>query len=471
MTGDAGIGKRSRPRQTHCHIGADRAIEVGEAEETEKILGHGIRSILRNGAQLMGVHWLETGLRLLYLPVMARCLGADLYGQWAYGTAAYGLVLGLIGFGLPTLIPIRLGADREGAAPFVGLTFTLSIALALAAAVGLAVYALVGEVDPTSRTVLLCFVPALIGRSVSLWARVCFLGCERMGAYVRIATLLRSGETGCGILYLLSGGGLLGVVAIHTLFWVVEGVLGPWWLRLRLVSFTPRFDRREAAGLLRQGAVLGLGAGMFTWLTAGPVILFRHAGGEMAELGQFALALNVTMILVASVSSFYGAALPVLSRSAGRSDPRLGKFGRWTLLAAAASAGVAATLGWLLGPSVAVWALGPAYGTAGRLIGWLLLIGGLVLAPTGYGQVLLVSGRRWPGAIANLAAGITLAALFPPAVSGYGLHGAVAATGFAWLVRAILMIAWGSLQSKPLRDRAAAGDGEQPGDHDRKTGC
>ena len=203
----------------------------------------------------------------------------------------------------------------------------------------------------------------------------------------------------------------------------------------------PRFDLYQAAELLRHGAVLGLATASTTWLAAGPLLLLRHVDGDLARVGQLGLSLQITMILVASVQPFLAAALPVLSRSAAREDPRVGSFGRVTALLALLSCGVAAGLGFAFGPALMTWAFGPDFALSGKLLGPCLLIGGLIVAPSGCMQVLVLRGRRWPGAVAGGCGGLVLLAAFPPAVANWGVNGAVFAAGMAWLARAVILIA------------------------------
>lgn len=402
--------------------------------------------------------WIENGLSAAYFAAIARYLGPSLYGQWAYGVAAYVLVIGIVGFGIDTLMVLHLGRNKRDAAEFLGLMLTLRLALLGLGAVGLSIYAVTAESDPVTTVVLLMLIPALIARGVALWARVCFLGYERVGEYVKIATLSRGAEAVCGIAYLLSGGGLLGIVVVHVVFWMGEAGFGLRQVRARLTTYTFRFDRRQAADLLRQGAVLGAAAAGYTWLVAGPIMLLRLAGTDMAVVGQFAIVFNVTMILVGSAQAFFTAALPVLSRSAPPSYAG-NVYCRLTALTVAAAAIAAAAGAWMLGPPVAEWALGAHYSIAGGLIGPFMLIGGMILAPTGYAQILVLSGRRWPTAVADLAAGLCLAATLPLGSAIWGLNGAVLATAGAWMIRAGILIAW----PRPvyaLGSRAASGAGE-----------
>lgn len=412
-----------------------------------------LRSVIRNGGRLMGVTWLENLLGLAYFAVMARYLGPAQYGHWAYGTSTYGLVIALVGFGLDTLVMMELGRDRQRAAATIGLMLTLRVALLIFGAIGLGAYACV-EPDPESRLVLLLLIPALLGRGVAVWIRMCFLGHERMGDYAQVAAAVRIAEFTLGVLYLVSGGGVVGIAVLHSLCWVVEAGAGLRRIRSRLTRYRLHIEWRRATDLLAQGAVLGVTIGGDTWLISGPIMLLRYSHVGMTELGQFATGLTVTMILVGATQSFLAAALPVLSRSAPEAPSGMAAYARLIAAGSIVVAGCLAILGWLFGPSFAVWALGPSFAVTGALLAPFLLVTGVILIPTAYVQVLLVSGLKWPWVAADLAGGLWLAAAFPAAVAAWNLDGAVLATGSAWFIRAaILVVASESLvlHPRPLR--------------------
>ena len=280
--------------------------------------------------------------------------------------------------------------------------------------------------------------------------RICFIAYERMADYAKFIALFRGAEAGCGIAYLAAGGGLIGVVVLHALFWVAEAGFGLWRVRSRLTRYSLRFEWRPATELLTQGAILGLSTAGYTWLATGPIMLLRHSMIDMAQLGQFAIVSSLIMILVGSAYAFFTAALPVLSRSARHANLGMA-YGRITVLAIVAAAAAAACIGWLLAPRLVEWALGPAYALAGGLLAPFVLICGVILAPAAYAQMLLLSGERWSLALADLAAGICLAGALPPAVADWGLDGAVLATAGAWLVRAALLI--GAAEMHAFRTR------------------
>lgn len=419
---------------------------AGGARLTQRI---GIRSIIRNGALLAGSNWVEIALRTLYVVAITRFLGAELYGVWAYAAAAYGLAIGLVGFGFDTLLSIRLGTEKRDAARFVDIMLALRLGLLGLAGVGVAVYALAAEPAGIVRVTLLLTIPALLGRGLALWARALFVAYERVGIYVRMAAVLRLAEVATGVALLAAGGGLIAIVLVHAAAWLAEGAIGLRMAQRRLMPCRPRLPLGEAGELLRQGAVLGLAASFATWLTAGPLILLRHTGGDLTSLGQLALALQLTMIGVSTAQPFLAAALPVLSRSVAREDSRVTFYGAWTALASLLVFGGLAGLGHLVGPLLIVFVFGPDFALAGELLGPCLLIGGLIIAPTGYGQVLVVKGWRWPGAVAGAIGGMILLFALPPAVAQWGTYGAVFAAIAAWLVRGVILIA-----CAPARSRA-----------------
>jgi len=408
-------------------------------------LGPGARSIMINGTYLMGSGWIEYGLGLLYMVIVARYLGPEYFGIWAYCGAAYTLGIGLVGFGIDSLIPIRLGAEKRYARDFIGLTLTLRIALLGLAAVGLALYAFWGEANQTSRLVLLILIPALMGRGIADWARICFVAFERAGVYVKIAAVLKITEVGFGTLILVSGHGIFEIAVLHAACSATEAAIGLQFMRSRLTPFTPRFDGREVGAFLYQGAILGLAAALVSFLIAGPLILFRHFGDDLASVGQLAIPLRAMMILFNSALVYLLAALPVLSRSAQRGDPRVASYGKLTLLISVVVGIPAGIIGLLVGPALVTWILGPEFALAGVLLGPCLFICTLMLAPTGYAQLLLVKGHRWHGVLANGAGSLALLIGLPIGVTFWGAEGAVLAISIAWLLRAVVMVALGVL--------------------------
>ncbi len=403
-------------------------------------LGPGVRSILRNGSFQMGITVTESLLRAVYLVAIAHFIGAADYGLWAYGGASYGLLMGLVIVGFDFLIPLRIGAERSGDASFIGMTLALRLALLALAAGALAIYAFTMEPPGPARVILLVLIPALMGRGMAVWARICFLAYERLGSYLPVTVVLRALEVGLGVLWLLNGGGLMNIVFLLALIGVIEGLAGILMVRWLLTEYRFGFSLGEARAFLRKGAVLGLAGALATWLIMGPLVLLRHTTPDLALIGQVGLAMNVMMILVASAESFMGAAVPVLSRSLVRGDPRLVSYCRLTSLSSLGIAIPERYIGMVLGPPAAVFAFGPDFATAGALLGPCLLVGGIILAPTGYAQMLAARERRWPGVWASGIGSVILVLAIVPLVQAWGGYGAVAAIALAWTARGVVLM-------------------------------
>ncbi|MHC4431271.1 MAG: lipopolysaccharide biosynthesis protein [Planctomycetota bacterium] len=404
------------------------------------IMGPGVRSILRNGGFMMGANLTESALRAVYLLALVRFITPVEYGLWTYGGATYGLAIGLVIFGFNFLIANRIGADRAEAESFIAMTLVLRIGLLVMAAAGMVVYAITVEPPGLGRTILLIFIPAILGRGLGIWARICFLAYESQGAYLLVSVTLRFIEVGLGLVWLANGGSLLNVVFLHSSIWVIEGLAGIVMTRWLLTKYVFDFRTGEIILFLKKGTVLGLGGALGVWLIAGPLVLLRHVSADLVLVGQVGLALNVTMILVASVQGFMGSAVPVLSRSFAREDPRLNSYGRLTAFAALGGAVAAGAIGFAVGPPAATLALGPDFAIAGALLGPCLFIGGLILAPNGYAQILVIKGRRWPNVCANGVAGLVLLLLMAPAVGAWGGLGATAAIAMTWITRAVILV-------------------------------
>ncbi len=421
-------------------------------------IGIGIRSILKNGAYLAGSTWIETVLRTVYLLFITRMLGSELYGIWAYTLAAYGIAVGMVSFGAEQQLPLRLGASKTGAAQYVGVALTLRLVLQVVAACGIAIYALWSENAGTTQLVMLLSVPAFFGRGLSIWARSVFVGYERTALHVRLSAIFRCLEVGSGVLALLSGGGIVTLIVIHSLFWLLEGAASLAQIRRHLTPLRAELDLGLIAEMIRKGAALGMAAALASWMMAGPIVMLRHGPADLILLGQVALALQISALLVASIQPFLAAALPVLSRSASLGDARVATYGRSTILISALGTVVGAWLGYLLGPGLIVWAIGPEFETTGKLIWPSVVISGLILAPTGYGQYLLVHGYKWQGVIGGAFGAIVLTFGFSKAVGEMGAHGVMLAVAAGWLVRALVISLMGMREIRRQKNLPVGND-------------
>jgi O-antigen/teichoic acid export membrane protein len=400
----------------------------------------GIRSIVQNGSLLVGRTAFEFLARLVYLVVLARFLGPDAYGAWSYALAAYGLALGIASLGLETLVASHIGASREKGAVVIRTTVVLRLGLAMLAATVLAVFAVAAEAPGEVRTALIVAIPALLGRGMTVLAQSYFVAFEAVSAQFRVSFVLRLAEVAAGTAYLLLGGGVIGVIAIHSASWVLEALLSVRLVRRLPLAETVRLDSAVLARLLKEGAQLGLATACTAWLLAGPIILLRHESGDLAVTGQVALGLQIAAILMAGVQALMSAALPVLSRAVAAGDGRAVRYGPYVALIAIGLAAIGGLIGFAVGPWMIATLIGEPYALVGALFGPAILMVGAMVAPAGYEQAAIVVGRVWPMVLAGAMGAIAMSIVMPHSLAAFGAAGALVAAAAGWSLRAIVLI-------------------------------
>ena len=409
-------------------------------------LNQGIRSILQNGTYLAGSAWITVVLRAIYLIAITRFLGADNYGVWAYALATYAIAVGMVSFGAESLIPIRLAADKLGAAKFASAALTFRIILQAIAALAIAAFAILSEDPGITQTALFLSIPAFFGRGLAIWAQSVFVGFEQTKTHVRLSVAMQCFEVSVGFLTLWLGYGLISILVVHSATWLLQGGLSLTLINRHLTPIKMSVDIATSMKLLRNGVALGLAASLGAWMMAGPLVLLRQADIDLTNLGQIAFALQITALLVASSQPFLTVALPVLSKSKSAGDKRVAHYGRLTLLVAMAFGLVGAFIADKVGTPVLTFVAGADFAVAGQLMGLSVLICGLILAPAGYGQYMLVHGRRWHGVIGGVIGSTVLVAMVLAATETMDVYQIMMAVAAGWFARALVICVMGILE-------------------------
>ena len=399
----------------------------------------GVSSILRNGALLAGTQWGETGIRAVYAILIGRILGPDLYGAWSLALATYTFAIGLTHFGLESLIPLRLGKDKNAGA-FLNTTFLVRLALLLLATCLSAAWILSAEADPFSRTALLMVLPALVGRGVVLWARSVFVGLERNKTAFRLAVGLRLFELAIGLTLLWLGFGLYALLILHVLTWLLEAALS----LIALSRQTPikiGIDRAEFQSFGKRGAILGLGTVGLSALISMPIILTRYVTNDNVAVGHIAMAIQIASLMAMALQGLFSAALPVVSRAAAKDDPRLKFYAIGTSLGVALVFALAIAVAHTFGANFLAILLGEGFRSAGEFLTPALIAAGLMIAPAGVWQLLVTQDRIWSGVFASWSGALLLVMALPSLVQIYGPAGALFAAALGWALRALILVA------------------------------
>lgn len=344
----------------------------------------GVRSIGTNAFLLFASQTLTAILRAVYAIVVARMLGPELYGLFYYGLGWYASFLAVANLYLEAymsrMVSLHPG-DRETILSQALTLRTFSVALAFAAAL-LAIGA--GETDADISKLLFIFAMAMIGRSAAMWCASAFVASEKARYAFQSEVIFRILEIIFGILLLLADFGIHALALIHAVSWWAQAIYAYLLVHEHLGTVRFRAIREELIHLLRIVMPVAIGSISLTWLMQGPLVIFRHIGDSLFQLGQVALALQV-FILISNIPTAVGrAALPVLTRAVKRSDQKdslfLGVILRVSFVGTGLIAfGLMAFGDWLL-PLI----FGEKYKIAGGYVGyaaWLIL-------PFGLGQTI-----------------------------------------------------------------------------------
>ncbi|MGB3796776.1 MAG: oligosaccharide flippase family protein [Alteraurantiacibacter sp.] len=413
----------------------------------EKTAFSGLRSILRNGLLLTGVNWAEALLRAAYVLIIARVLGPADYGVWSYVLATYMVAVMATALGMEVIITGRLGRDRENSSPLLETTLALRLSLLGIAAISLAAFALGNGEQPQIAFGLGLSLLAVFGRGLVMWARPVFVGMERSDIALRTTLVCRLGEVALGLVLLFITQSILFLIALHSLSWMVEGILA--FLRARNLTGVscPRYHRGEARPLIRQGLPIGIAMLGVAVLSAAPVLLARQQGAGLAQVAQLGIVIQFATLAVMVGQGFLGAAQPVLSRAIAREDKRLPRYGALVAVISATGFGILALIATYLGEFLIVGLLGPLYLTAAELLPWAFVIGGLSLLPTGFWQEQALRQHTRPGVFAAIASVACTIILVPPLYEARGLEGVLLAVAGGWTLRAAVLI--GAVFQKP----------------------
>ena len=328
--------------------------------------GRGVASIARNLIYLLGGRGIYFATRFIYVVILARVLGPQIYGMITYGMAWYLLFLPLTRMGLEVVLSRETGKNRQMGERTATLTLTLRIASILVVTAAYVILSIMMESDPASRSIVLIFSFALAGRSLALWTENVYTAFEVNQYTFRQQAIFRPLEVVLCLLVLLLWRDALLVVAVHGLVWSLEAAYGLMMIRLRL--FPLRLDRNFAdlRRIFLQGVPLGVVMLLMALPYQGPLIFFRHAALSGDSLGQLALAMQAFFLLSYVPLAMSSVALPVLSRSAAREDGKNRLFAETALRYSLLLGSILVLAGTAFAPWLTLQIFGARYAQAGR---------------------------------------------------------------------------------------------------------
>jgi O-antigen/teichoic acid export membrane protein len=243
-----------------------------------------------------------------------------------------------------------------------------------------------------------------------------------------------------GVTLLMAGGGLLAVAMLHAVIWIMQAVWSLFLVKNRLVKLQLSVSLRQFVGLKSSSALYWLVL-LTTLMHQGPVVLFRHTIEDGLLLGQFALVMQLYLLLCAVPDAVARAALPILSRSALRGDGKDTLFMQGMIHVGIIVGAVVAITGFAFGPWIVPLVFGQEYEETGRLLGpALLLISPFTIYSAGM-KVLIANGKYNQSLISSVFGALALVIGVPMMALEEGIIGAIVGVGIALSIAAVLMVA------------------------------
>lgn len=333
-------------------------------------------SLAKNATYLAAARLLPRLLRVMYVIVVARFLGSELYGLFAYGQSYYLSLLPATTFGLQLRITKDIGINRDSARRTLAQTLAFQTGVAVAAALLSIGTAQLTEADPTVRHLLLIFSFALLARAIINWTQHVFVAFESTHYALQFEVYFRPLEIIAGMLIVMAGGKLLAVALAHALVWWIHVIVALTVIHKRLAPVGFACNWSSAKALLRFGWPLSLNVFCTGFLVQGPIILYRHLAPHAPHIGQIAVPLQALTILSILPAAITASSLPTLARSVHRQDGAYLHFSQAMIRLSYGFGAIAGLIGLSLGSELITRFLGADYALAGTLFGpalWLVI--------------------------------------------------------------------------------------------------
>lgn len=176
------------------------------------------------------------------------------------------------------------------------------------------------------------------------------------------------------------------------------------------------------------------------WEQQGPIILFRNLLDDRSLAGEFTLLVQVLIIVSSIYLSVTIAALPALSRSAGRDDGRDLIFVDLLVRSTFIIGALAGMTGSVLGPHIIPLVLGDKYALAAGYLGMILWC----LIPLAIAGILtscsIARGRYYIPPLCHAAGALVMTASMSYLAARWGIAGGIASTGLGLFAGAMLLV-------------------------------
>ena len=287
----------------------------------------GVRSVAKNTAFLTATRGINMATRMVYIILVARLLGPELYGLLAFSQSWYLAFLPIGIFGLGDIVLRTIAMHPSQAGDIAAKSLSIHLVMATAASIICAVLAWIILPDSDAPLLISVLALALIGRTLSAWADNLFVAFDTGNNILRHEVFFRFAELIAAIVILLLGGKLLLLAALHAIIWWAHAARGIFVVRRDLLPVHVAWNPSTLIPVALSGIPFLIIAFAVSWMMLGPIVLFHGLAETDLVFSQYTLAMQILFIAAMLPISLGHAAQ---QRPAGALQQALGvKHGRF----------------------------------------------------------------------------------------------------------------------------------------------
>lgn len=388
------------------------------------MVSQGAAKILANAKYLYLALLTSQGLRFVYMLILARMLGAELYGLFSYGQSWYLMFLPLTGLGLGAMLSREVGKNRENAKPIVDLVASIRIAAVCIVAILSMTTGIIYAENEFIATLLIIFSVALIGKGMVLWANQMFQAFESTHVIFKIERVFKPSEILVSIAVAILTKNILFIAAVHAAGQVIQGLVSIHLVNRDLKKINLVFLPQKMMETVIKLFPLAIAVAAGQFLFYGPVV---HAKGLLAtseQLGNFSLLMQLFIVLLTIFSSVSNAALPALSRSADNNHNNLKLYSRIALYVACIFGVFAYIAASLIGQTLIVFTFSSKFLLAGENLALIMLVLIPAIIVNLLNSVQISLGHNNRVLVCNMSGALMLVLSMPYCIQHYDFDGA-----------------------------------------------
>lgn len=276
-------------------------------------------SVKKNTIFLSIGQFIQTALAFILMPVAARYLGDDGFGQYNLATAIMYIIFLVNDFGLNTLTTRENARDRENAAIRFNDALLAKFAFILLGAMALSVTFYIYDFTKPVATMVAVFAIYGVFSSMGQLATGVFRSYERMEYDAVITILEKLIITGLGVYVLTHGADLVAFASVFAVGGFVTFIAGVFLVHKKFFKIRLQIDAARTSALVKQAMIFGFSMFLVTIYDRVAVLMLGKMQTD-AVVGWYSAAYKLIALTSVIPTIIVTATFPKLSRESNVRD-------------------------------------------------------------------------------------------------------------------------------------------------------